>query len=107
MTWSFKPGDKVVCVDDDEDSYVLPGHVYRRGLELKRGEVYTIRDGCFQHPNYPGNTIVRLVEIKREPMSEVFRDEGAFCALRFRPVQTKKADISIFTDMLTSSKVDS
>ena len=99
MTWSFKPGDKVVCVDNS-----LPWNRKWDDDAPEVGKVYTVKKIIV---DFEGDVALRFCEINRSPLA--FAQHGVnigYKATRFRPVQTKKTDISIFTDMLTSSKVN-
>ena len=87
---TFRVGQKVACVRDGRSLFTgAPSG-------LVAGRVYTVtkawRDDAFRHP-------VCLI-------AEVAPAGGyAFDALRFRPVQERKTDISIFTAMLNPSQV--
>jgi len=99
MTWSFKPGDKVVCVDDS----TRPGTIWY-GDAPEVGKIYTIKRVFFDVADSP---VLSFLEIERSYRSKAEHgDNIGYGVRRFRPVQTKKTDISIFTDMLTSSKVN-
>ena len=95
----FHVGQKVVCVNDRNLRV-------RRDLYSslpKQGQIYTVRaitppDAVT--PNTPG---VLLEEIKGEYSSSGY--EYGFLAFRFRPIQERKTDISIFKAMLTPKKV--
>jgi hypothetical protein len=78
-------GMKVVCVDNSGD-----------GKDLDLGRVYTISDiyKCVQ-PDLTTPIFVDLVE----------KPSGGWFPRRFRPVQPRKTDISMFTAMLTKDKV--
>lgn len=97
-------GMKVVCVDGNpgfvgHDRSLLPGEQFP--IE---GVVYTIREiGLLYPASVTRNVLVRLNEIVLPAMRylQVARPyEGAFLASRFRPVQERKTDISVFTAML-------
>lgn len=90
---AFTVGQKVVCVDDgswsrgcwDGDGPVLDA-------------VYTIRR---YFTNEDGDAIVWLEEIKRSALSRViFGDDVGYGAFRFRPLVSRKTDISIFHEIL-------
>lgn len=93
-------GMKVVCVDDE------PWPEFKSEMDgLTSGQVYTIRKvGLDPYPGFPG-VGVWLDEIHR-PLDKGFEQygEASFSAARFRPVQTRKTDISIFEAMLTGAK---
>ena len=84
--WAF-PGNKVVCVDDDENRYlVLPPEMYEQGLDgLDAGRIYTIRSVAV---NAVGSTAVRLIEIIRPGNGGRlwFGAEGGYDVQRFRPL---------------------
>ncbi len=77
-------GMKVVCVDDSD------GQCHRNSGSLKRGEVYTI--SRIEADAFPE----LAVQVSELP----YRWYEFVRASRFRPVQPRKTDISIFTDML-------
>lgn len=99
----FHIWQKVVCIDDtgfdwDEEEVSLGC------AGPRRGNVYTVRG--FYMP-----TSIWLEEIKN-PLLD-YDDDGivgllelSFRVERFRPLDEKKTDISIFTAMLTDTKVD-
>ena len=96
----WKVGDKVVCIK-------------RAGWNLNRGEqgpvfgeVYTIRDITSRRS---GKIYLRFEEIRNPEIYD--EDEGdndckeaRFWIARFRPVQTRKTDISVFTDILRKAE---
>lgn len=91
-------GMKVVCVDD-ENTHVL-------GLrELEVGRVYTVSwiGVCHWH----GGSALKYGASGIGIEVDGVRERGKcvpFAAARFRPVQTRKTDISIFTAMLTDQR---
>jgi hypothetical protein len=87
---SWHVGMKVVCVDDNRAPHLIAGEVYTVA-KLFRGPVHSVRYGWLEDAIGVG-----LVEF----------DTGAdlFDARRFRPVQKRKTDISIFTAMLHDKK---
>lgn len=98
-------GMKVVCVDARaSDEYAPRRDRYVATTDdmsgLEEGRIYTVRSTC----DFYGVVGVRLHEILR-PHSK-FGIEVPFAAARFRPVQKRKTDISIFTAMLTPTKVE-
>lgn len=103
---SFKVGDEVVCVDDD---FGTPPHWSIANAPVK-GQKYTIRE-AFPHYTEAGVTSVRLVEVVNPifdyPIVNLKGYEAAFYAHRFRGIEKRKTDISIFTAMLhpTQEKV--
>lgn len=93
----WKVGDRVICVDDDFDVGHHP--VYRTASLPTKGGVYTVRG--FYESTLKGVAVL-LDEIVNPPMPSVtlgWRELG-FKPKRFRKVQPRKTDISIFTAML-------
>lgn len=90
-------GMKVVCVDA-----VLPGKHHK---PLLKGSVYTIRS-FWVHPT-TGAIGITLMEIVND-IHPGYQMERGYAPRRFRPVETRKTDISVFTAMLhgTDRKVD-
>ena len=85
-------GMKVVCVKRGEWSggslaECVPAY----------GEVYTVRT----MEDTPEGLFLRLHELSNP---ECFGTEPQFWAVRFRPVETRKTDISIFTSMLSPER---
>lgn len=79
----FRVGQKVVCVDDSG---------YRKIIH--KGDVYTVIGLA------PGG-FIDMIEIDCEP--DALGNSG-FYSRRFRPVQERKTDISVFTAMLKTKK---
>lgn len=99
MSWvqRAKPGDKVVCVDDVES----PGRRFPRGKELVRGRTYTINAvWASEHPSDLGHVVFGISEIPRENFKGI---RMGYKASRFRPVDPRSTDITVFTDMLTKA----
>jgi len=103
----FRIGQPVICVDDTDQS--------RSGKYnwLKKGNKYTIRwIGMYKHPNHTeGILSVRVEGISRHNSFTTSRMciawgwdpetvDMPFKATRFRPLDERKTDISIFTEML-------
>lgn len=85
MSWSFKPGDRVVCVNAENPS--APGPWY-----LVEGKVFTIKaiinqTGWSVFGDFRSETCLVLEEI---PGVSSFGDlaDGGYAAHRFRPVRT-------------------
>lgn len=97
---SFRIGQKIVSIRTHarQPEYHFPDEC----LPV-RHQIYTVRSVGAWHPHYPDFATVRLVEIvnrehyRWELLNEV---ELFFYAQDFRPLQTRKTDISIFTAML-------
>lgn len=101
---NFRVGQKVVCVNDAPDSFVLPGIHYSEiaALDgLTKGKVYTVRNVVVRPADMsPG---IWLEEIYRPPnLGDVlhYGGECPFAAARFRPLV--ETDISIFQAMLVN-----
>jgi hypothetical protein len=93
---NWKVGDKVVCLKNGkwsglqpDESFPVYGGIYTiRNIEPHKDEVY-----------------IRLEEVVN-PGDYEDCEECQFWAKHFRPVQTRKTDISIFTALLTPSEDD-
>lgn len=99
-------GMKVVCVDTDWTHPELAAYLVSRGAVLPvTGKIYTIRE---IGPHMDGTICVRVREILNPVIPYPgFKDgEPSFEARRFRPVQPRQTDISIFTQMLNPSKIN-
>jgi hypothetical protein len=95
-----KVGDKVVCVDDAPHA---PHTVSGYTVLPEKGRVYTIRGIVVGHQwliNYGDG--VFLNEIVR-PSGGRTGVEQPWNVTRFRPVQPRKTDISVFTALLKST----
>jgi hypothetical protein len=91
---SWHVGMKVVCVE----ATPLPGSEWLYGDGVVVGTVYTVARICVDRTN---TTIIQLLERPRSPEAMMeFGPNCGYAAWRFRPVQTRKTDISIFTAML-------
>lgn len=103
MECNFTVGQKVVCVNADVTAgYRIPGLNYSGDLSgLRDGAVYTIREVflCDIH----GRVLISLNEIRRR-VQEGTKQEFGFDPRRFRPVDHRKTDISVFKAMLNPSK---
>lgn len=100
---NFRVGQKVVCVRSWENLY---GHKNISGpLE---GEIYTIREIGFIHPDRPDILTVRLAEIVNSELDseEYGKWEPSFAAYRFRPLVERKTDISCFTKLLKTKSLE-
>jgi hypothetical protein len=90
---------KVVCVDASHISGVnfVPG-AWDASEAPKVGAIYTISRIWVDTEGYP---VCEFVELKRSEWSHRFygKHVGYFVG-RFRPVETRKTDISVFTAML-------
>jgi hypothetical protein len=89
---SWHVGMKVVCVDDEWRDF----SVVNFPCPLVAGAVYTIRSIQLTDGIYYGSR--KLLTVCLNEVRNPY--EAGFAAPRFRPVQTRKTDISIFTAML-------
>lgn len=99
----FYIGQQVVCVDDTEQQF--PWYCCFNEIKPVKGNIYTIR-GFEPEPyeDFPG---LYLEEIINKPGRYAHPNrfygqiiEQSFHIGRFKPIQKKKTDISIFTKML-------
>lgn len=82
----MKPGDKIVCVDDQ-----FPYGVGPQGL--RKGEQYTVAwYGNWNHPIDGSYAGVRLAEIQRGADPAQYCDDLPFRASRFKPVVSPKLE---------------
>lgn len=77
----FRVGQKVVCIDDSGSA----------AMYFKVGDIFTVLGLCGQL----GSPI--CIEINCRPSP---RGNRSWSRSRFRPIQERKTDISIFTDIL-------
>lgn len=98
---TFHVGQKVVCVDAGDINGF--GCRWMDDDAPTVGSVYTVTS---IHADCTGDTVFHLVEIPRGPIARRQWGESAgYNVVRFRPVVERKTDISIFTAMLTGSKI--
>ena len=102
---SFHVGQKVVCVD--------ARHTNADDVaELVVGAIYTIRwigehSGPSHWCGYWAPAIcVRLEEVRRETDWGRLAFDIPFLASRFRPIQERKTDISVFTKLLAPKELE-
>lgn len=88
---SFHVGQKVVCVEDRP-------HFLDKVKRLDRGAVYTIREEFRSAVTGRYGVFLNEVVMPRLESGE----ELGWLATRFRPVQERKTDISVFTKLLVS-----
>ena len=91
----FRVGQKVECVD----AKPRLGQSVWDGPTLVKGRLYTI-GGVYLSD---GEECVILDEIKRGPRA-LLEGKPGFLASRFRPVVTRKTDISVFRALLNPVK---
>lgn len=101
MSWiqRAKPGDKVVCIDDHQNDGPIKLDHITLGVE------YTIRSiGIEDRHDREPMVSLWLVGVRRDCFwhGKLIEDFG-FRHDRFRPVDPRKTDISIFTSMLTKA----
>lgn len=92
----FRIGQKVVCVNDKNSN------LYGK-QELVAGAIYTVRwVGEYYHPRHGIKPSVRVAGIVRDATDQGFPEHSdvPFGAHRFRPLDERKTDISIFQRML-------
>lgn len=97
-------GMKVVCVDDG-CTFLRDGSRTKSGLS--KGRIYTIEwIGTERRRSYHGGNVERSVVIRlsgvRHP--DTTCSSGSFGAIRFRPVEPRTTNISIFQAMLTPKR---
>ncbi|MHA6684469.1 hypothetical protein [Mesorhizobium sp. A556] len=95
----WKAGDKVVCVKR------IVADVWAGEILPLVGAVYTIREIAVSVTDGQESVGIRLKEVVNAPRqySNAFA-EALWPIQAFRPVQTRKSDISIFTAMLHGAK---
>lgn len=94
---SWHVGMKVVCIDNGRAGE--PGIWLSEAERPQIGEVYTVSRVFI---DLLDKVCVDLEEICRDPQASAFYGTHVgYGAFRFRPVQTRQTDISIFTAMLS------
>lgn len=103
MKCNFVVGQKVVCVDDSFSAIWHEPLVTGDRMHLPVAHaVYTVRGVVvfpFSNGDEPAIYLTEIVNPK-VPFWDGGCLEQAFWAERFRPVQERKTDISVFTKML-------
>lgn len=100
---SFRVGQRVVCIDAGPEK-TAPDHRWVPGEEPVEGQTYTVRR-CFADGQ--GELLLWLNEVCRAPLSRaLYGEDAGYGAFRFRPVVERKTDISIFTKMLDTTRVN-
>ena len=94
---SWTVGMRVVCVDASPINRDLEGRPIKPVSTLQEGNVYTIADIGVRDGIYHGRG--RFVKIRLVNVLDV---NDGYAAARFRPVQTRKTDISIFQRILSN-----
>lgn len=113
MECNFYIGQKIVCINDD---YEVPGYPINVGSPpwnildgLTKGSIYTVRalrPSWLLGYLYPFICVL-LYEIIREPIYNRLSDceeEPGYIPARFKPLNSRKTDISIFTKTLKPVK---
>lgn len=105
MSHDFHVGQKVVCL---RKKWSVEAHPNLEGVTFPVfNRVYTIRNMDYLRTSYGEGVVLWFREI-RNPVVK-FRDltpmEAGFAARDFRPLRERKTDISIFTSMLTTTKL--
>lgn len=107
MECQFQVGDKVVCVSDDVLSGP-PGHVLLTPIVFPlKGRIYTVR--ALEIGLVSEKACLRLEEISDQMADvrfdgDVWEVDIIFEASDFRPLVTRKTDISCFTSMLNTQR---
>lgn len=106
MKCNFEVGQKVVCI---HDGLVPPvGHILLHPIIFpQKGAVYTVRlvKVCWGIPGILLEEIPNQICKLMDMYGIVFECDVIFNAECFRPVVTRKTDISIFTSMLNTTNV--
>lgn len=93
----FHEGQKVVCVDERPCACCdIP-----TPCAVRKGIIYTVAS-CLPSLGLLSDWAVTVVEVP----TSAHRGHAGFRAERFRPIEEKKTDISVFTEMLKSEKQD-
>lgn len=101
MSANFYVGQKVVCIDDSDRR--MRATTYEGPNPLRKGTIYTVREIAYRHTG--GDLTLMLKEIVL-PVCWFYGQEYAFLADRFRPLDERKTDISVFTRLLEPSPAD-
>lgn len=103
----FYVGQKVVCVSDEpKNPCVLNGRILADDYWPnfpKKGKIYTVRGFFCDDPDLCGIYLVELINPVRHYTKGFV--EGGFRAENFRPLEERKTDISIFTEMLKDKEL--
>jgi len=98
----FHVGQKVVCINNKADA----GFVWVKGTRPTLNAIYTVRAVGITTYNNVGLRLNEIILSGYHCCYSHKRFEDAFYrADRFKPVIEKKTDISIFTQLLTPSKI--
>lgn len=105
MECNFVVGQKVVCVIGSRRHWSVR---YPEVILPVEGQTYTIRDMI---PHASGEIGIRLAEVVNPDLEigMTYKDgskEPMFSHVQFRPVVTRKTDISVFTKMLRDVHAD-
>ena len=102
----FYTGQRVVCINDDFPEGDCQGGRVNRPV---KDRVYTVRDVLkWTWGNWEVSWAVRLFELKNPRIHWKIGgyNEIPFSAHRFRPMDERKTNISVFTDILRPVKED-
>lgn len=105
MQCTFRPGDKVVCVnaghiDPGDESLYEP---WDDGEKLVEGEIYTVTSVHV----HDGDVVLHLAEVERTQFSRGYWGNGAgYCYTRFRPARNIEQFRKIVADVFCSQKLN-
>ncbi len=103
MSWDFKVGQKVVCVNIEHAQHYQPLCLF-----LTVGNIYTIRwigmFTWFTRTSFQEKLGVRLEEVISDRDCNVNGPDTPFFADRFRPLIKKQTSIEVFTKLLLPVK---
>lgn len=100
MECKFEVGQQVVCIDDDWSKWTSYDFEVIPNRPIK-GQKYTIRD--MREVNFIDGPSIGLYFHEIQNPIAVWKSgnyENAFWFKRFKPLEEKKTDISIFTNIL-------
>lgn len=100
--WTYHVHQKVVCIDDTELGTDSKGIIVA-------GETYEVRwIGDFDHWLTGYAFCLRVTGVVRPTLKGTHADQSdmPFRASRFKPIITKKTDISVFTAMLNTKQLE-
>lgn len=94
---SFQVGQRVVCVhDDSHPTEPLGMGKWIPSEAIRKGEIYTITSIY----DFRGFMCFQLAEVSRAILSRLeYGEKVGYGAWRFRPLEEKKYDISIFNEI--------
>ena len=100
----FYVGQKVVCINDDVNSFSgdqKPGaNIIKNMHGLKKGEIYTIRwVGYYENANFNQYLGIKVKEIIRKNEGTL-SDDNPYNANRFKPLEGQKDSLEQFRKLL-------